>query len=53
MGQLIYIVVSVLASLLCIVFFGHDRRDGVRQQAKGFPAGKPGKGPQSYQGEPQ
>jgi hypothetical protein len=27
MGQLLYIVFSVIASLLCIVFFGDDRRN--------------------------
>ena len=52
MGQLIYVVVSVIVSLLCIVFFGPDRRDGVRPGNKGFPGRRQGKGPHSFQGEP-
>ena len=42
MGQLIYVVVSVLVSLLCIVIFGGKGKDSGQQHKKGFPIAKQG-----------
>ena len=52
MGQLIYVVVSVIVSLLCIVFFGQEQKGGVRQHKNVFPAGKQIKRSRFFQGEP-
>jgi hypothetical protein len=51
MGQLLYVMVSVLISLLCIVVFGGDKREREQKQKRGFSVERQGT-PRSIQGEP-
>jgi hypothetical protein len=51
MGQLLYVMISVLVSLLTIVFFGGGKRDCQGKQKRGFQVERQGN-PRSIQGEP-
>jgi|WetSurMetagenome_2_1015567.scaffolds.fasta_scaffold607200_2 hypothetical protein len=50
MGQLLYVMISVLVSLLCIAFFGGDRRYPEQKQKRELSVERQGT-PRSIQGE--
>jgi hypothetical protein len=51
MGQLLYVMISVFVSLLCIAFFGSGKQDYQGKQKRGFPVERQGNH-RSIQGEP-